>query len=208
MTLRIDIDWTVMGVWWDRDNLDTGKLDAFKAHYVYVDSHTPDAASKCSAIRDIARTPGLYFDPHWVGLLDPKIQAKRCYDEAMACLHPGEPIMLDVEQLTLAWTTAFIRAIRQHMPYRPISLTFGPGQDTSVIPASYMKHLGLHAYIQLYDDKMNDAPAKQVWPAKRDLEIHGLPVEMIHPVYEGAGVPWDATDGCIFTLSDLPRQKG
>jgi hypothetical protein len=201
------MDWTQPSVWWDRDALDVAKLDKHQIKYVYVDAHALNSQDCVNQVRAAGRIPGLFFDPHWFGALDPAYQAQQIYGRAMQLLHIGEPVMLDLESLTLAWTTSFLRYYHGHMPKRPTSVTFGPGVDTSVIPASYMQSLGMHAHVQLYDGQMHDAPANEVVPAVADIIRHGLAFESVHYFYGGAGIPWNAacTPGyCIFTLSDIP----
>jgi hypothetical protein len=187
------------------DKNDYVKLKADKITTVYVDPRAGDAKAECDDIRGHGLTPGIYYDPHWFGptMLDQVKQVSR-FVQVDQILHAGEPVMLDIEEEPFDWTATFIRMYREFLPSRPTSVTVGPGQDSSVVPVATLVRYGMHLYMQLYHGDMSPAPAAEVWPACDDLEAKGLPRDMLHPFYDGAAVPWDYRDGCVFVEERLP----
>jgi hypothetical protein len=197
------MDWNALGAWLYEDSVPNfAKLGAHKIKVVYIDPRSGNAAATCSSLRANGFTPGIYYVPQWFPGPTPQEHAKKVSDyvQVQKLVQTGEPVMLDLEALSTIWVTAFLKSYRQHLPTRPTAYTNAPFQNETVVPVDVLQQYGLHWYPQMYYGDMSPAD-----PAAVMLEVTRIyPPEMVHPFYDGACIPADARDGCVFTCERIP----
>jgi hypothetical protein len=198
------VDWTKLGAWvYENNPVDLAKIAKYKIGTVYVDPRSGNAATVTAQLRAAGVTPGIYFDPHWDGgNMTPQQHAGVIsnYVQHTGLIEPGEPVMLDMEALSIPWVANFLEEYRDHLPERPTAYTNAPFQNQTVVPVNALKTYGLHWYPQTYYGDMSPADTAAVM-----LEVARIyPPDMVHPFYDGAHLPADARDGAVFTLERLP----
>ena len=197
------MNWDGRSAWVYRDSPpDYAKALRYRIDTVYIDPRTWNAPTVCADIRAHALTAGFYYVPGWTPGPTPQEHAKIVSDyvQVNKLLKPGEPVMLDLEQLSIPWVEAFLKKLRAYLPSRPLAYTNAPFQNETVVPVAALEAADAHWFPQLYYGQMQPADAAAVMaevcriydPAK------------VHPFHDGAMLPVDSRDCCVFTLERLP----
>lgn len=200
------MNWYDMAAWLDQDwdpNID--QIIAHKIKTVYVDPRAENAMEAILTLKGHGIVPGLYAVAGWQDTGNtPAEFAKWCSLQLNHFLPRGTapeapPFMVDIEQPhTTQYTTSFLNAYRTYQPHRPSSYTCEPFQG-GLVPCSMLLGLGFHWYPQCYYGNMDPADIGAVV-----LEaVREFPAQKVHPFYDGARLPSDARDGCVFTLGRL-----
>lgn len=203
------MDWTQLAAWIYRDStIDLAKIRAHKIGTVYVDPRSSNAATVCGALRFEGVTPGLYYSPGWFAGPTPQQHAQKLSDyvQKAGIISGGEPVMVDLELLSPPWVRTFLTSLHAHLPRRPLAYTNCPFQNETVVPVATLAGFGMHWYPQLYyGDTLPDGRLRPADAAAVIAEVARIyPPELVHPFYDGAALPADARDGCVFTLERLP----
>jgi hypothetical protein len=197
------MNWATLGAWICRDStVAVNKCLAHKIGCVYIDPRSGNAAAIAVMLRTAGIVPGIYYAPNWFPGPEPQGHAQIVSDYVQkdGLLAHDEPVMVDLEQLSIPWVEAFLKSYRQHLPQRPTAYTNEPFQNETVVPVATLQQFGLHWYPQTYYGDMSPADSAAVM-----LEVNCIyDPTMVHPFYDGAHLPADAHDGCIFTLERLP----
>lgn len=197
------MDWNARAAWlYQNDPPDYAKIAAHGVGVVYVDPRSGNAKAVVDDVRAHGLTPGIYYDPHWTGGITAKEQAQVVSDyvQKAKLIRTGEPVMLDIELLSIPWVTEFVKAYRSYLPSRPTAVTVAPFQ-TPVLPIGAFIGAGFHCYVQTYYGDMS--PADGI-AAVLELVRAGYPAYKVHPFYAGERLPADARDGAVFTMERLP----
>lgn len=192
--------WVYAGWTLDRDRIARYGIDT-----IYIDPRADNAHDVIKSLRANQTRPGLYIDPHWQGDdADPHDFADWCSTGLENLLprdgrNPADPFMADLEGFASDWIVAFIIEYRKHQPHRESGATIEPFQG-GLIPTLDLTARGFNIYVQTYygDMRPADAAACVLEQARA-----GDPLR-VHPFYDGAALPPDHRDGCIFTLERLP----
>lgn len=201
------MDWGARAAWiYLNDQPDYAKLTRNRITVVYLDPRSTNAATVITDLRAHGLVAGIYTVPGWWGTSDPAAYAKTTSDLANRLIprqRPAEapPLMLDLEGVSKDWQAETVAAYRRYQPARPTAYTNAPFQDGTVVPTQTLVDAGLHWYVQLYYGNMSPCD-----PAAALLEVcrWAYPPTMVHPFYDGARVPGDWRDGCVFTLERMP----
>lgn len=197
------MDWTTLAAWlYEQDTPDYTKLSTHGIGVVYLDPRSGNAATVAADLRAHGLAAGIYYCPSWFPGPTPQGHAQLVSDYVQkdGIIVTGEPVMLDLEALSPVWVTAFLKSLRSYLPSRPLAYTNAPFQDQTVVPVATLQQYGIHWYPQTYYGDMSPAD-----PAAVLLEVCRIyPPAMVHPFYDGARLPADARDGCVFTLERLP----
>lgn len=177
---------------------------------LYVDPRSANAAAVIAGLRANGfLVAGIYVATSWMSGCSPDAFAAAAAQYAhqlvpqaypLATQQEGAPVMLDLEGVTPAWATAAIRSWRKLRPRQETAYTNAPFQGGNV-PTMEIVHADLHVYVQLYYGDMRPAD-----PAAALLELarQGVPPQRLHGFYDGACLPSDARDGCVYTLERIP----
>lgn len=193
----------MLSAWlYENDPPDYQRIAKYGIGTVYLDPRSQNVVSVAADLRNHNVTPGLYYDPHWNPGLTTLQQAQKISDYVQkgGMIVVGEPVMLDLELLSIPWMTAFVKSYRSYLPSRPTSVTVAPFQ-APVLPIQAFLAAGFDCYPQLYYGDMSPADGAAV---TLELVRAGYPADRVHPFYDGARLPTDARDGAIFTLERLP----
>lgn len=200
------MNWSALAAWlYENDQLDVAKAKAHGIEVIYIDPRSSNAAEVIAAIRAAGLTPGAYFATSWWENATPAVFAQHVSDLLNATLPRGSaaeapPAMLDLEAVAYDWAQLAVQSYRTHQPARPTAYTNEPFKDGSVVPLAALMKANLHWYVQLYADGMEPVNA-----ARAMLQTCRLyPPMQVHPFYDGAALPSDAQDGCVFTLERIP----
>lgn len=206
------MNWDARSAWVYEGTIpDPAKAARHGIEVVYVDPRSANAAAAISTLRAAGLTPGIYTSPNWEDALGGAAFADWTNGVLNSLLHrvgaaEAPPYMADLEGRDVAWQTAFLDRYRQHQPGRPSSATVAPFQG-GYVPTAHLAARGFHLYPQLYyGDPLPDGRLPSADPAGVLLEMarQGFPAAMLHPFYDGAALPSDARDGCVFTLERIP----
>lgn len=200
------MNWSALAAWlYESDTPDYGKLAAHAIEVVYVDPRSGNAAAVIADLRAHAVAPGIYTAPSWHPSMDGPMFALWTSQQLNALLPragapEASPFMADLEGVDVSWQTAFLASYRSYEPARPSSATVAPFQG-GLVATGRLAVAGFHLYPQLYYGDMTPAD-----PAGVLLELarQGFPADRLHPFYDGARLPSDARDGCVFTAERLP----
>jgi hypothetical protein len=197
------MNWTTLGAWIYKDDTYVKAIcDRHNIGVIYIDPRSGNAQQVAASVRADNRTAGVYYVPGWTPGPTPQQHAQIVSDyvQKAGIIVTGEPVMLDLEQLSIPWVEAFLKSYRQHLPQRPTAYTNEPFQNETVVPVATLQKYGLHWYPQTYYGDMSPADSAAVM-----LEVSRIyDPTMVHPFYDGAHLPADVHDGCIFTLERLP----
>lgn len=205
------MNWRSLAAWLELDaDADLTKCARYGITLVYVDPRSGNAAAQVAKLREGGFNAGIYAAANWRPELDGagfaeyvSLFVKALIPQAfpLPSQSAGAPVMLDLEAVSIAWTSACLARWRQLRPIRETAYTNEPFKDPSVVPFADLEAAGLHWYAQTYYGSMTpaDAAAVMLEPAR-----WGFPADRLHPFYDGARLPGDHRDGCVFTLSRLP----
>lgn len=200
------MNWNTLSAWIYKDSTpDYAKLAAYGIGVVYIDPRSANAATVVSDLRTRSFMPGVYTAPDWQPSMDAPTFAKWTSDQLNAVVPRGSlpeapPYMGDFEGVDPTWQASFLASYRSYQPHRPSSVTVAPFQG-GLIDTHDLAGWSFHLYPQLYYGDMSPAD-----PAAVLLEMarQGFPAAMLHPFYDGARLPADRRDGCVFTAERLP----
>lgn len=200
------MNWSALAAWlYENDQLDVAKAKAHGIEVIYIDPRSTNAAQVAAAIRAAGLTPGAYFATSWWPHATPAEFAQsvsNLLNHVLPRVGTAEapPCMLDLEAVTYTWCAAAIANYRRHQPLRPTAYTNEPFKDSSIVPIDALIKAKMHWYLQLYAGDMT--PVNE---ARATLQVCRIyPPSMVHPFYDGAALPSDAQDGCVFTLERIP----
>src|SRR5260221_4086642 len=123
------MDWSRRAAWlYQGSSPDYPKLAAHAIGTIYVDARDDNAKAIIDDARSHGLQAGIYYDPHWFGGLTPQQQAKKVSDyvQVAKLVAVGDPVMIDLELLSIAWVQAFVQSYRSYLPSRPTALTRAP----------------------------------------------------------------------------------
>jgi hypothetical protein len=201
------VDWTALAAWIYLDStVDWAKVDRYKISTVYIDPRSGNA----SEVRDDIRAHGKQCGAYTVAAWKPDLGGAAFSvwtSQRLQALLPRQagseaaPYMADLEAVSQQYQRDFLTDYRRRQPARPSSYTNEPWKDGTVVPIPELVKSGFHWYPQLYYGGMSPADGAGVV-----LEVcrWGFPADRVHPFYDGARLPLDRRDGCVFTLERLP----
>lgn len=181
------------------------KADANAIAVVYVDPRSANAAETVGAIRLDGATPGIYVAHNWWPNTSTVVFATMASNYVEDLLQPDEPVMFDLEPVMTVYAMHLAAEWRKRRQQRPTAVTVAPFQG-AYVPVAALVSRGIHVYVQCYyGDTLPDGRLRPADPAAVCLEMarEGNPA-FVHPFYDGAALPSDARDGCVFTLERLP----
>lgn len=199
------MNWGDLSAWVYQDSIpDTAKAKAHGIAAVFIDPRSSNAEAQIAAIRAAGLTPGIYTSLSW-GPPDPTSFAKWTSDALNHFLpRNGAPVaapyMADLETTDVRWVETFLSTYRKYQPQRPSAYTNAPFQG-GYVPAAALVAARFEVFIQVYYGDMSAADGSA---ALLEQARHGVPAANLHPFYDGAALPRDARDGCVFTLERLP----
>lgn len=100
------MDWSKRAAWlYENSGLDYPRLAAHAIGTIYVDARADNAKTIVDHAHAVGLQAGIYYDPHWFGGLTPQQQAKKVSDyvQVAKIVATGDPVMLDLELLSIAW---------------------------------------------------------------------------------------------------------
>ena len=198
------MDWSRLTAWLDEGStVDWAKVSKCGIGTIYVDPRSANAVQVIADIQAHGVLAGAYTATSW----EPSLSGADFADYTSGLLQKflprktaeAPPYMADLEAVSVEWQTEFVARYRQHQPARPSSFTTEPWKDGTVVPLPALEQAGFHWYPQLYHGDMSPAdPAAVVANACR-----WYTPQLVHPFYDGAVLPGDHRDGCVFTLERL-----
>lgn len=197
------MNWDTLGAWTDRGwTLDAEGIAAYNLGYVMLDGRD-DVRPVLTSLAGHA-LGGCYFVCSWPELpTDPAAAAKWVSDRLNLLLprqYPTEapPCMIEFEGRSSGWIESFTVPYRQHQPQRPTAAVVAAFQGGNVPTSLLTRQFQL--YVECYYGDMSpaDAAACVLEQARR------LSAWTVRPMYDGANLPADHRDGCVFTLERLP----
>lgn len=198
------MDWSVLAAWiYEDDDVDLAKLAAHRIGVVYIDPRSSNAAAVRDKLRAAGLVCGAYFaTDHFPGLTGQGF-ALAVSQKLNALLPRGgapeaPPAMLDLEGCDAAWQAQCLQTYRSYQPARPTSYTNAPFQG-GLLPVAAINTARMPMYVQLYYGGMQPADG-----AAAVLDAVRAGVADVRPFYDGAALPSDARDGCVFTLERIP----
>jgi hypothetical protein len=196
----------VLSCWVYKESVpDRAKITKYQIGQVFIDPRSTNAVEVIASLRQYGVTPGIYECPGWYNNPTPTqfvAQVTAHANELIPRLiASAPPLMLDLEGVSKQWIASAVTLYRKSQPRRPTSFTTEPWQDGTVVPIKELVAAKMDWYVQLYRGDMSPVDA-----AAAVLEVcrWGYPPSMIHPFYDGANLPLDHRDGCIFVMERLP----
>lgn len=200
------MNWYARSAWvyenWAPGDSDAAKLKQHGIELVYIDPRSTNAAEVIQWLHDNGFGYGIYFDPSWFNWPSPLATAKLAagYLSKLGLNGSFQPVMFDLETKSTAWVTAFLVAWRVLRPTRATAYTNSPFQG-GFVPSLRLRLARVHVYVQLYEGEMQPVDSAA---ALLEIGRQGTPASMLHPFYDGAAIPGDSRDGCVFTYERIP----
>lgn len=169
---------------------------------IYLDPRSINAAEVIQKLHANGKRYGIYYSPGWDSWPGP-LAAARTASKHLSRLGlngSDQPIMFDLETTNVAWVRRFLAAWRTLRPFRKTAYTNAPFQG-GYVPSLALRLARVDVYIQTYYGDMRPADGAA---ALLEIARQGTPPARLFPFYDGAHIPADARDGCVFTLERIP----
>ena len=197
--------WIYQGTGWGEIS---GKVAAHGIDTVYVDPRSQNAPQ---VVADAGLRAAVYVVAGWPQVPVDAPQAAVWVSDQLERLIPrGErpralPAMVEFEGTTPSWQAAFLHEYRKYQPRRPSSAAVGALQGGNVAAGAFMV-AGFDLYVETYyGDTLPDGRLRPADAAACVLEqARAADPHRVHPFYDGAALPADHRDGCVFTIERLP----